>query len=363
MKIPSKQNIQPNSYSSMISAALTLFLLITLLASSTVQAQYDVTTEGIQTTQVSGAPNAVLQNQLPNWAQNTIDEQGLTNALHFKYGGGANPQYVLIPPVTFNNWNPGILSNGIVNTGEPKMLITYENNGNTTAPTTDFDCQEADRIGGKNNQTLASFDCKSMFNQADSDALYQCAIALSQIGALNMAFDSMRVFCERYSLVSNSIISLHVGDGIGNCGGYPIGIKRKTKSGSTLYLAYNWLVYMQPKNSECGQYQAGIFNGLATLLGREGFNDPNEQCNMWWNYIQLCHDHGWRDSMHYGFIRQTRKYQTQDTTPFYLYTYPLKSLLSVAQEHNNPEDLIEALLQPNPTIKQTTLQLSLNKSA
>ena len=231
--------------------------------------------------------------------------------------------------------------------------------------------READlTLKGKPN--LKCFDCKSMFNQADSDALYQCAKSLGQIELYGEAFDSMRVFCERYATVQHSNIAFLVGDGFEDCSGSAGYIKRKTKSDSMLYVAYNWLINMQPKNLDCAYYQVGIFYGLASLLDLQNLNDPNEQCNMLWNYLQLCPKDTGRmggiSSKFTDYILQIRKRQKGleipiDTTPFYLYTYPLKPLLSVAQEHNNPEDLIEALLQPNPTTKQTNLRLSLNKSA
>lgn len=87
---------------------------------------------------------------------------------------------------------------------------------------------------------------------------------------------------------------------------------------------YNWLIKMQPVNSE-PSYQYTIFETLADNLSQI---DLNEAANMYWNMTFIFPDTG-AVSRIWKSIRSIRKYQKsmpQDTTPFHKLTFPLQPM-------------------------------------
>lgn len=212
--------------------------------------------------------------------------------------------------------------------------------------------------GGKN--PLASGWVIPQSDELDEHLYYE-AERLAAMGKYREAFDSVRLYCERYYMRTYPEPgSGTVANGLGHAATYALAENSKTGSTAMLYEVYNWLVFMQPKNSDCDYYQSDLFSGLARILF--GLRNYNEACNMYWNYIQLCPDNGWRDSMYYGFIKLIRGVQKdggQDTTPFYLYEYPLKPLIAAVARNNAPDDLLEASLSPNPAGNEVELYISM----
>jgi hypothetical protein len=87
---------------------------------------------------------------------------------------------------------------------------------------------------------------------------------------------------------------------------------------------YNWLVKIQPVNTEPA-YQDAVMRSLAMDLR---FIDLNDAANMWYNYSLLFPDSS-DVAVAWSEIKSIRDYQKlipEDTTPFHKLTFPLQPL-------------------------------------
>ncbi len=218
--------------------------------------------------------------------------------------------------------------------------------------------QATSNIGqGKHNGVL-SVDCdKTAAEFPDTTRLYWKADCIGRSGLYQEALDTMRKYCEFHPFATGS--GGYVYNALGATTSYSIQIMYKSSpfNKTPVYQQYNWLVKMQPVNNE-ERYQYAIFTGLANCL--ENVGDYNGSCNIWWNFMQLHDLPKWEDSMIWGFIRSERSAQQdipQDTTPFYLLTFPLHPLAGVSASVGSEK--IEMSLSPNPAKDETLVTLML----
>jgi hypothetical protein len=118
---------------------------------------------------------------------------------------------------------------------------------------------------------------------------------------------------------------------------------------------YNWLVTVQPLNQE-RRYQKEVMLNLISALG---LIDWNAQCNMLYNYSIIFGDDSNDVNLAWQTIRSTRKTQEragEDTTEFYIITFPLKPIQSTATP-STPVYTTELRVQANPFIENIALNV------
>jgi hypothetical protein len=123
---------------------------------------------------------------------------------------------------------------------------------------------------------------------------------------------------------------------------------------------YNWLVKIQPLNSE-RSYLSEVITSLAYTL--KPF-DRNEAANMWYNF-SLIFDDSADVAFAWDNIKQIRKFQKlipEDSTPFHVLTFPLAPLAGVKPQHKTTSSNIELSLVPNPATTSSYINVELPKS-
>ncbi len=244
--------------------------------------------------------------------------------------------------------------------------LTYISTGASQQPSGDFDCNENNaQIIEKRKSNLYPLSFPDDSGDCDGNTLL-AAEMLASSGKYYSAFDSLRVFCEKnYMYTYPHQCGVSVPGAFRDAAGYATAVYNNGRGPSDLlYSVYNWLVTMQPKNNDCKYYQDNLMVSLANLLGV--LDDPNEKCNMFWNLLQLCPDGGRHDSLIYYYIKREREAQREheppiDTTPFYLYSYPLKQLQSAVTERYVPEMISAVHISPNPASDESKLRFTLSE--
>ncbi|MBS1903653.1 MAG: T9SS type A sorting domain-containing protein [Bacteroidetes bacterium] len=240
--------------------------------------------------------------------------------------------YILPPTyeVSQNQWSP------IINLGNPTTdatncpNVTYSNSSNVTALTADFSCgngwasphgKDAPSI----TQAISDDDCYYYgIHWPDSLCLYEKALTYFGVDPV-MCRDSMRSYVEYHPFAT-----VYPGETL-DAFRYAFTSTADIWYAQTINTTepwvnqYNWLVKMQPINSEA-IYQHYVLNGLANALGHIDFN---AEANMWYNITLLFPDDSGGNAACWKAIQGIRVTQSripEDTTPFYKLTFPLKPI-------------------------------------
>jgi hypothetical protein len=154
-----------------------------------------------------------------------------------------------------------------------------------------------------------------------NDSVYLYWAAEQQQGVCwRCMLDTMKMYCEQHPYATN--YPGEVLDAINATWGATNNLPGRRKS--DCIDEFNWLIKMQPVNSEI-RYQYVLIETMAETMSAI---DLNEEANLWYNWSLLFPDSetvasAW-DAIH--SVRSYQKMIPQDTIPFHKLTFPMQPL-------------------------------------
>ena len=180
-------------------------------------------------------------------------------------------------------------------------------------------------FGQRSNSVVQSDDCYYYnVNWPDSLCLYWKAVTYINIDN-QKALDTMRLYVEKYPF--STVAPGRTLSGLNKAGSITFDLWGSETGNSPHFWVehYNWLVKIQPVNPE-RVYQKEV---MLQLIGALDYIDWNAEANMLYNYSLIFGDDSSEVDLAWRTIRSIRETQEragEDTTEFYILTFPLKPI-------------------------------------
>jgi hypothetical protein len=277
------------------------------------------------------------------WGHNRFVAVG--NQLHFRLASGTDSPVTLSWPLTRNEWSPIIDSttNYGYTTNAKLPGVSYNNNQNINITLRSFDCTLTPTDEVEDCWEWGNIIAKNDFNEGSSNedtlSLYNEALSIIDSDP-STALTLIRQFVERYPLAMQ-----RPGVTEGLMLSFDITASLPSTSLSKWNEEYDWLVNIQPLNLNA-DYQMTVLPLMARSLRKV---NRNAAANMWYNFGLLFNDSG---NVAYAnreirSIRKEQSYIPEDTTEFYILSFPLKPVNASQASYFRLNPQIR--ISPNPT--------------